>query len=421
MRRVALVGSVVLSVLSCLSCKSDPDPFVVRVRGPLGATPFSAVSNVELRVRDEAGAERMQLRLSGRETSFEVPESAKSGVGSLALVGLGSDGLVAEYGRTPNLDLSGLTGRAIVNLTIVVQKTRTIADAYTLQAPNPAPRCADVGARYAFIADATAKYADVIDLLDHTVRREEAFDLEPATLATAGPRTLVIDQAGAGYVLDVDNDTSTKLTDSLAGVAGGAVIHDDVGGVWIVGATRKASPSDDVLRLDAGGTFAKRKLLAPRSNAAATWVAGRGLVVAYGGGGVEILAPGAATGAATPFPTDARAGGVIAPIDNNRLLRIDEDGVGTVLDLTCAKECMPTTSMLNDDKRAPRADDHVTLLEGGSSLIVRGGRVLLLEKEKLTPLHDARDKAVCSAAIGDGTAMVMVAGDPIVRSVAPGR
>ena len=82
---------------------------------------------------------------------------------------------------------------------------------------------------------------------------------------------------------------------------------------------------------------------------------------------------------------------------------------------------MPQPSMLKDDKRAPRADDHVTLLEGGSSLIVRGGHVLLFEKDTLTPLHDAADKAVCSAAIGDGTAVVMVAGDIVVRAVAPGR
>lgn len=423
MRRAVVVSLFLL----CGSCQSEADPFVVRVRGPLEGSLFAASANVELRVRNEDGSERSVGRLSPRDTSFEVPESAKSGVGSLSLAGLASDGAIVEYGRTPSLELSGLTGRAIVNLSILVQRTRSIADTFKLDSAIAAPRCAAIGARYAVIADASSLSADVIDLLDLTVRREEAFDVKPALLATAGPYTVAIDETGAAIVLDIDSGTTTKLTNSLVDLVGGSVIHDDVGGAWIVGATRTTTPSDMVLRLDPAGTFSTKKLLVPRSSAAATWVNGRGLVIAYGSSakmdesGVEILAPGAATSAATPFPADHRPGGVIAAIDPNRILRLDEDGVGTTLDLSCASMCMPAPSTVKDDKRARRPDDHATPLEGGSSLIVRGGRVLLLEKESLTLLHDARDATVCSAAIGTGSAVVMVAGEARARTVAPKR
>lgn len=423
MRRVVLVvGSVLV-----LSCKKDPDPFVVSLRGPVGVTPFAEpVTSVELRVRGEDGIERGVARLSPRDTSFEVPDSAKAGVGSLTLAGLAADGSIVEYGRTPVLELSGLAGRATLKLSILVQKTRTFVDAVGLAGAVAKPICANVGARYAIVGDSTALHADVIDLLDASVRREEAFDVKPTTIATAGALTLVIDESGAGFLLDLERGTSTKQTTSFADVVGGMVLRDDTGGAWIVGPTRKTA-TDTVMRLDSSGTLVTRKLLGKRSSAAATWITGRGLVVAYGTSpmmdeaGIEILAPGATSSVASTFPADHRAGGVVTARDGSKLLRIDEDGVATTLDLACAKECVPAGSMVTDEKRAPRADDHATSLEGSSALIVRGGRISLLEGEKLTLLRDAGERAVCSAALGTGNALVMIAGASVAHTVAPAR
>jgi hypothetical protein len=405
-------------------CGKDPDPFVIGVRGPLQSPAFGPpVTRVELRVRPSDGKERLVAQVDASSGGLEVPDSAKSGIGALVLAGLDSAGTVLEYGRTPALELSGLSGRATLPLSVFVQKKTSIANAFELVAPVSMPRCATIGARYAVIADGATTSADVIDLLNLIPTHEAAFGAKPATLAIAGGRTLTIDDAGAASMIDLDTAATTTPTGPFAEVNGGAVIMDDRGGAWIVGATRKGSPTDAVVRLDPDGTITSRKLLRARSNAAAAWVSGRGLVIAYGSSpamdeaGLEILAPDATSSVALPFPSDHRAAGVLAPM-GSQLLRIDEDGVATTIDLACASACMPAPSPLTDEKRAPRAYDHVTMLEGGSALVVRGGRILHLT-DKLTLLHDAGASPVCSVALSTGNAAVMVAGERVVRSVRP--
>jgi hypothetical protein len=420
-------GVVALGLL-VMGCSKDPDPFVISVRGPLQTKAFAPpVTRVELRVRASDGAERLISRVDASSGGLEVPDDAKSGIGSLVLAGLDSAGAILEYGRTPSLELSGLSGRATLPLAVLVQKKGTIANAFALQGSIVAPRCATIGARYAVIADAEKTTADVVDLLDLQPKNESAFGGKPVTLAIAGGRALTIDEAGVATLIDLDRATTTTPKGAFAEVNGGAVIVDDRGGAWIVGATRKSSPSDVVLRLDPDGTIATRKLLRARTSAAAAWVAGRGLVVAYGSSpsmdeaGLEIIAPDATASVALPFPSDHRAAGVIVP-GTSGLLRIDENGVATTIDLACATACMPQPSPLTDDKRAPRADDHVTMLEGGSALIVRGGRILHLTREggdKLTLLHDAGANPVCSVALSTGNAAVMVGGESVLRTVRP--
>ncbi len=414
-----------LSLATCLvACNKDPDPFVIGVRGPLRARVFEApVTRVELRVRALDGAERLIAKVSASGGGLEVPDEAKSGIGALVLAGLDDAGAVLEYGRSPSLELSGLSGRATLPMSILVQRKGTLGDAFALSAPIVTPRCATIGARYAVVADATSTRAEVVDLLDLRPRNEPAFAAKPTTLATAGALTLVIDEAGAATLVDLDQGTTTTPTGPFAEVNGGAVIRDDRGGAWIVGATRKSAPTDVVLRLDPTGAIATRKLLRPRTAAGAAYIAGRGLVIAYGSSpsmdeaGLEIIAPDATASVALPFPSDHRPAGVVAP-SSGQLLRIDEQGVGSTLDLACATACMPQPSPLKDDPRAPRADDHVTALEGDASLVVRGGRVLLLT-DKLTLLHDAGDKPVCSVALSTGNAAVMVGGESVLRTVRP--
>lgn len=414
----------VVSALFLLACNKDPDPFVIGVRGPLQAQVFAApVTRVELRVRAVDGAERLVAKVSASGGALEVPDEAKSGIGSLVLAGLDDAGAVLEYGRSPTLELSGLSGRATLPMSILVQRKGTLGDAFTLSAPIAAPRCAAIGARYAVVADATSTRAEVVDLLDLRPKNEPAFAAKPTTLATAGALTLVIDEAGAATLINLEEGTTTTPKGPFGEVNGGAVIVDDRGGAWIVGATRKSGPTDVVLRLDATGTIATRKLLRPRAAAGAAYIAGRGLVVAYGSSpsmdeaGLEILAPDATASVALSFPSDHRPAGVVAQL-GGQLLRIDEQGVATTHDLACASACMPAPSALGDEPRAPRPDDHVTALEGSAALVVRGGRVLLLT-DKLSLLHDAGDKPVCSVALSTGNAAVMVGGESVLRTVRP--
>lgn len=416
-------GVVALSLL-VVGCGKDPEPFVIGVRGSTFAAP---VAKVELRVRGTDGVEKLVSRVPPTEGGLEVPDGAKSGIGALVLAGLTDAGAVIEYGRTPSLELSGLSGRATIALSIWVQRTGTIADAFKLAGPVVAPRCTTVGARYAVIADATTTTADVVDLLDLNARRQSAFGAKPQTLATAGGRTLSIDEAGAATLINLDAGTTSTPMGAFAEVNGGAVIVDDKGGAWIVGATRKTSPTDTIMRLDPDGTIASRKLLKARSRAAAAWIAGRGLVVAYGSSpamdeaGLELVAPDATASTPLAFPADHRPAGVIASLGSGKLLRIDEDGVATTLDLSCASACTPAPSTFKDDKRPARADDHVTPLEGSGALIVRGGHLLYLNGETLTVLHDAGASPVCSVGLSTGNAAVMIGGESVIRTVSPAR
>ncbi|MBI2391946.1 MAG: hypothetical protein HYV09_20310 [Deltaproteobacteria bacterium] len=417
------------------ACSEDPDPFVIAVRGPLGGKAFDgtpAVTQVELRVRASDGVERLVSKVPASEGSLEVPDSAKSGIGALTLAGLADDGAIVAYGRTPPLELSGLAGQPTLALTIFVQRVREIAPMVALTAAPAKPLCAALGGRYLVVADASSTNADVVDLLDLTALREAPFTTAPATLATAGARMLALDAAGSATLLDVAQSAQGTPTPpagaTFAEVAGGATVLDDTGGAWIVGPTRVAPPSDLVLRLDPTGTLVARRLTRARSAAAATWVPGRGLVIAYGLApsgdppGVEVVAPGASVGAPLPFAGDGQPGGVLVPLDGARLLRIGEDGKGTLLDLACARDCVPSATAIADEPRATRSDDHVTVVEGGA-LIARGGRLSLLSADgtRLDLLRDVGATSVCSAALSTGGAGLSIAGSPLAHAVLAAR
>jgi len=423
------------SALSCLACAKEPDPFVIAVRAPLGEKPFAgtpAVTQVELRVRSGSGAETTLGHVPAGDGALQVPDSAKSGVGALVLAGLGADGAVLAYGRTPPIELSGLADPPSVKLALLVQRTGTLAPAIALSGAPAKPICATVGSRYLVVADATSTSASVVDLLDLTVQRETPFPAAPATLAATGGVTLALDAAGGATLLDLDAGTLTTPTAptgaTFAEVVGGAAITDDSGGVWMVGATRATTPSDLVLRLASDGTLTARRLTRARTSAAATWVAGRGLVVGYGlapsgdAPGIEVLAAGASASAPLAYTGDGKAGGVFVALDGTRLLRIDPDGIGTQIDLSCAKDCAPAATGIRDEPRPARPDDHSTMSEGGA-VVVRGGRVSLLSRDgaKLGLLVDAGSQPVCSAALPTGSVGVSIGGEPNLRTMAPPR
>jgi len=428
---VALLSALTFAV-GAVSCKSDEEPFVIKLVAPLGESAFGgtpSVARVELRVRNVDGVERALGNVAVSDGQFEVADAIKSGIGSVVLAGIGADGAVLAYGRTPSLELEGLSGRATIAISIFVQRTPSIAPALKLGAKPVSPRCASIGTRFGLIADAEGAHADVIDLLDWTVAREEAFETAPVSLATAGSLVLAIDRDGKATLIDLAKGTRTTPSApegaSFADVAFGTTIRDESGGAWIVGPTRSTSPSDVALRLGDDGAIVARKLQRARRSAAAAWVAGRGLVIAYGDDtiGVELLAPGTTTSSLLPFPVDARAGGALIALDGNRILRVDPEGVATTLDLACAKDCVPVATTLKDEPRVARADDHATPLEGGGAVIVRGGRVLRLSRDggKLELLHDAGASAVCSALLPNGSVALAIAGDDIVRTIAPSR
>jgi hypothetical protein len=148
---------------------------------------------------------------------------------------------------------------------------------------------------------------------------------------------------------------------SFADVAGGATITDENGAEYVVAATRTMGlASAKVLKIDPNdssnssypyGNPSWLMLAQARLGAAATWVTGRGLVVAGGatsGAGIEIVAAGTTAGIALPYPADSSTGSGAAMLDASHVLLAGgltptgADAGVRVVDLGCAAGCSPT-------------------------------------------------------------------------------
>lgn len=179
----------------------------------------------------------------------------------------------------------------------------------------------------------------------------------PASIAAVGTDLLVIDTNGATWLELSDNTTGDAAAPSggtYAEIAGGKTVEDGTGVSYVVGATRtKGDATPRVLRIDTDGTLTFLALTEPRLGAAATWVAGRGLVVVGGssqGAGAEILPPGAtASPTALAYPADATTGQGVAALDGSHVVVAGgADPAGNpvaphVLDLGCSGTCTPQT------------------------------------------------------------------------------
>lgn len=428
---------VALAALSAAGCSSKAQPVTIVVTAGLDGAPFDgtpAVANVQLRVRAQDGTEKTLSTTPLSANGVDVPDSAKTGIGALALYGLDATNAPVAWGRTPPLDLGGLQSQLTIALAILVQRPATLVRAVNLGAAVASPRCALLGTQYMLIADASSTSTQVFDALSVTAHAETAaWPSAPVTVAVAGSTALGIDASGVGTIIDFDQQTSTTATapagSTFAEVSGGKVVMGEDGSAWIVGATRASSPTDAVLRVGTDGSLAMRHLLRARTGAAATWVAGRGLVVAYGdvasgdpagAAGIEVLAPSATTAASLAFPGKTGAPGVIAPLDPTHVVRVAPDGSAWSIDLGCAAGCMEASLGSVDAARTARADDDAIPLANGIVLF-RGGAIGLLaaDGKSMKLLQDSGPAALCGAALSTGAAAIAVAGDTALRTVQP--
>jgi len=134
-------------------------------------------------------------------------------------------------------------------------------------------------------------------------------------------------------------------------VAGGAVVAGANGVSYVVGATRSSAPSSAVLVVAADRTLSVARLVTERRAAAASWLAGPGLIVAGGssaGAGVETLAPAGTAFATRPYPPDAVSGAAAVPTGNaDEVLLVGGVDVGSPaatrrLAANCTSKCEPT-------------------------------------------------------------------------------
>jgi hypothetical protein len=195
---------------------------------------------------------------------------------------------------------------------------------------------------------------------------------------------------------------------SFAEIAGGQAIAGPEGSAFIVGGTRSGEPTDKVLAISKTGQLSTIVLIGARSGAAASWIEGRGLVVAGGSeaaAGAELLAPGATAFVPLAYPPDGARGASLAALDSARVLRIggklpDASPAPTVeLSLACGTDCVATPRGL-----ATGLDEARSFVLGAEQVLNVGldatgeTRALLLEGDQQVPVPLREPRRHASAA-----------------------
>jgi hypothetical protein len=251
----------------------------------------------------------------------------------------------------------------------------------------------------------------------------------PRSLVTIQGRwALVIDDAGASW-FDFATFESTDVTApegmTFSEVAGGRVLYGEEGEAYLVGPAREGSPSSAVLRVDWEGTLAVVRTGSERSGVAATYVAGRGLILVGGHDtepGLLLLAPGSSTFSPLAYPADPVEGAAAAALPDERVVLaggvVDGAPAPTrILDLRCTAQCEttdlgPTVGPLGVNHgwaRATRTDE--VLVVGAdptdaSTKLTRIGGLLTTPFAEPVPLREPRSEAAPVALFGRAVAIV---------------
>jgi hypothetical protein len=301
-------------------------------------------------------------------TSIDLGTQDENAVATLEVTGLGDDGTRLLYGASVPLQYGALDGQTVP---IFVQRTGELA-----RLPNPmpdsreAPALSPVQGQYLFVGGGTdptlAKQTEFYDFASLSpFSTPPTIPRAPQSLAFVGTVALIVDDQGATY-FDFSANTTAELQvpagGSLADIAGGQTVVASDGTEYIVGGTRTTgAASASVLIINPNDTSSAKQytgkltwafLSAPRLGASATWVNGRGLVVAGGSPtapAVEVL-PALPSTTATPlaYPPDASMGAGATTLDTQHVLLAGglEPGGGQdagvrSIDLACSASCAP--------------------------------------------------------------------------------
>lgn len=287
---------------------------------------------------------------------------------TLEVTGTDDNGNRLVFGASVPLQYGALDG---LTLPLFVQRTGELARLPgALADARPAPVLSQLQGQYLFVgggSDASlAKTTQIYDFSQfQPLTSPPSLPRVPLSLAFIGPVAMAFDASGGSY-FDFSQNTSQDIP-ALAGgqfadVAGGQTIVADDGTTYIVGATRTTQPpTDKVLVIDPSdtsnsnypvGNLSWAQLTAPRLGASATWVTGRGLVVAGGSAtakGVELLAEKTPTGSALPYPSDPSVGSGAIALDQQHVLLAGgltpdmKDAGVREIDLGCTSSCAAMT------------------------------------------------------------------------------
>jgi hypothetical protein len=362
-------GIGVLALIGPLACSSTDNGSIQIITGQETDTFTQSPVPKTLRIDaiDPSGKDTVLATASLPTDTIDLGNRSESTVAALNVSGLAADGKKVVFGASLTLDYAGLAG---LTIPVFVQRTGQLA-----RLPGPlsdsrqAPTLAVLQGEYLFIGGgndpSNSKTMQLFDFASFApLASLPTLPRAPKSIALDGTVAWLIDDGGGTYFDFSSNayaDIPVPPGGSFADIAGGGTAIDSAGAQYVVGGTRTSgAASAMVLKIDPGdasnslypfGNASWLTLTAPRLGASATWVDGRGLVVAGGSAtaaGVEIIGLGSKTGSPLAYPPDSTLGGGAAPLDSQHVLlaggvtqTLQDAGVAAI-DLGCASQCKPT-------------------------------------------------------------------------------
>lgn len=356
-RRLVLAG-IAASTLACSSSESGTLQLVTGGETDTFSRP-PVPARLEVDSVDSAGAKQTLATASLPASSVDLGSLDQSAVGTLQVTGSDTNGSRLVYGQSVPIQFGALNG---VTVPVFVQRTGELARMpHPLSDGRAAPVLALLSGRYLFVgagADPslflTAQLYDFAFFVPLSAPR--SLPRVPKSVVIVGTVAWLIDDAGAtsfDFSQGAQADVTEPAGGSFGDVAGGATVVASDGSQYVVGATRTAgSPTKSVLTIDPRGNASWATLSDTRLGAAATWVDGRGLVVAGGSdhaAGIEIMSSGTMTGVALSYPPDPSTGLGAATLDGQHVLLaggatpMGEDATVRAIDLACNMQCAPAS------------------------------------------------------------------------------
>jgi hypothetical protein len=350
----------VTSLLALAACSASSSGTLRIVTGEETDTFSRPPAPVKLLVDsvDGAGNKRTLATVALPTSSVDLGAIATNAVGTIQVTGTGADGGELVSGQSLPIAFGALDG---VTIPIFVQRTGELARMpKPLSDARPTPTLALFGGRFLFVgAGGEPSLAHTTQLYDFAflapVIGPPSLPRVPKSVAFVQMVGWLIDDGGAtqyDFSANTSSDAAAPAGGSYGDVAGGATVSASDGSQYVVGATRTTGmPTATVLAFDPNGIPSWRFLAAARLGAAATWVDGRGLVVAGGSesaAGVEVLGIGASTGSALAYPADASTGAGASTLDAQHILLAagvttgGHDAGVRIIDLGCGARCSPT-------------------------------------------------------------------------------
>ncbi|MGH7439283.1 MAG: hypothetical protein ACRENE_26655 [Polyangiaceae bacterium] len=366
-------GPIVIGGLALLgaACSTSPSGSLQLVTG-LETDTFTLAPRpvtLEIDAVDSSGKSTRLASSTLPASSIDLGQQNESTAASIQAIGFDEGHNRVVFGSSLPFLLGALDG---ITVPVFVQRVGAFA-----RLPGPLgdartqPVLANVQGQFLFISGgSTASVATSFQLYDFLglspVTPTPTLPFAPSSVAFVGLAAWLFKSDGTAQYLDLSSSSTPPALPSLSGgsfadIAGGATIIGDGGIQYIVGATRSTgAPTAAILEIDPSDTsdtnyqFAGRpkwlSLSSPRLGASATWVEGRGLVVASGSAtapGVEVLAPGAAVAAPLAYPPDDTVWGGSAALSGQSVvlaggLSAQSGAAGArTIDLACASACAP--------------------------------------------------------------------------------